>query len=100
MKVLVPVKIIVDYYRLLRFKADGSEIDTYGVKWIINSFDEIAVEEGIRLKEAGKANEVIVASIGLSDVLAQLRHTLAMGADSAILVKCERRASAAITRKL
>ncbi len=87
MDVLVPVKIVIDYDKMLRIKADGSGVDAHCVKWIVNPFDEVAVEEGIRLKEAGKVNRVIAVSIGPDDVVAKLRHVLAMGADSAVFVK-------------
>lgn len=87
MKILVPLKRVPDYQAKIRVKADGSGIETEGVKWIVNPFDEIAVEEALRLKEAGKATEVIVASIGPDDTQTQLRYAMAMGADRGILVK-------------
>jgi len=87
MKILVPVKRVPDYQAKIRVKADGSGIETDGIKWIINPFDEIAVEEALRIKERGQATEVIVASIGPDDVQTQLRYAMAMGADSGILVK-------------
>jgi electron transfer flavoprotein beta subunit len=87
MKILVPVKRVPDYQAKVRVKADGSGIETDGIKWIVNPFDEIAVEEALKLKEAGAATEVIVVGIGPEDVQTQLRYALAMGADSAILVK-------------
>ena len=87
MRILVPVKRVVDYEAKIRVKSDGSGIETDGIKWIVNPFDEIAVEEAIRLKEAGAASEVIVVSVGPEDASTQLRYAMAMGADSAILVK-------------
>ncbi|MCO6431866.1 MAG: electron transfer flavoprotein subunit beta/FixA family protein [Deltaproteobacteria bacterium] len=87
MKILVPVKRVPDYQAKVKLKADGSDIEREGIKWIVNPFDEIAVEEALRLKEAGKATEVIVAGIGPEDAQTQLRYAMAMGADSAILVK-------------
>lgn len=86
MKVLVPVKRVIDYNVKVRVKADGSGVDLANVKMSMNPFDEIAVEEAIRLKEAGVANEVVVASIGVKQVQETLRTALAMGADRAILV--------------
>ncbi len=87
MKILVPIKRVPDYEAKIKVKADGSGIETEGVKWIVNPFDEIAVEEALKLKEAGKAQEVVVATIGHADAQTQLRYTMAMGADSGILVK-------------
>ena len=87
MKILVPVKRVVDYEAKIRVKPDGSGIETDGVKWIVNPFDEIAVEEALRLKESGKAAEVVVAGIGPAEAAVQLRYAMAMGADRAILVK-------------
>ena len=87
MKILVPVKRVPDYQAKIRVKSDGSGIETDGIKWIINPFDEIAVEEALRIKERGEATEVVVASIGPDDTQTQLRYAMAMGADSAILVK-------------
>ena len=86
MKVLVPVKRVIDYNVKARVKADGSGVDLSNVKMSMNPFDEIAVEEAIRLKEAGKAEEVIVVSIGVKQAAETLRTALAMGADRAILV--------------
>ncbi|EEX13396.1 electron transfer flavoprotein subunit beta [Citreicella sp. SE45] len=86
MKVLVPVKRVIDYNVKVRVKADGSGVDLANVKMSMNPFDEIAVEEAIRLKEAGKASEVIVVSIGVKQAQETLRTGLAMGADRAILV--------------
>jgi len=86
MKVLVPVKRVIDYNVKVRVKADGSGVDLANVKMSMNPFDEIAVEEAIRLKEAGKASEVIAVSIGVKQSQETLRTALAMGADRAILV--------------
>lgn len=87
MKVLVPVKRVPDYQAKVKVKADGSGIETSGIKWIVNPFDEIAVEEALKLKEAGTASEVVVVGIGPDDVATQLRYAMAMGTDSGILVK-------------
>ena len=87
MKVLVPVKRVIDYNVKVRVKADGSGVDLANVKMSMNPFDEIAVEEAIRLKEAGKVEEVIVVSVGVEKCQETLRTGLAMGADRAILVK-------------
>lgn len=90
MKILVPLKRVPDYQAKIKVKADGSGIETEGTKWIVNPFDEIAVEEAIRLKEAGKATEVVVVSVGHADVQQQMRYAMAMGADSGILVQTDR----------
>ncbi|MEJ1161889.1 electron transfer flavoprotein subunit beta/FixA family protein [Prosthecomicrobium sp. N25] len=89
MKILVPVKRVVDYNVKIRVKADGSGVDLANVKMSMNPFDEIAVEEALRLKEAGKATEVIVVSIGPAQASETLRTGLAMGADRGILVKTD-----------
>ncbi|WP_305971667.1 MULTISPECIES: electron transfer flavoprotein subunit beta/FixA family protein [unclassified Mameliella] len=86
MKVLVPVKRVIDYNVKVRVKADGSGVDLANVKMSMNPFDEIAVEEAIRLKEAGKVDEVVAVSIGVKQSQETLRTALAMGADRAILV--------------
>lgn len=86
MKVLVPVKRVIDYNVKARVKADGSGVDLANVKMSMNPFDEIAVEEAIRLKEKGAAEEVVVVSIGVKQAAETLRTALAMGADRAILV--------------
>ncbi|MDA7827720.1 electron transfer flavoprotein subunit beta/FixA family protein [Rhodobacteraceae bacterium] len=86
MKVLVPVKRVIDYNVKVRVKADGSGVDLANVKMSMNPFDEIAVEEAIRLKEAGKVEEIIVVSVGVDKAQETLRTALAMGADRAILV--------------
>ena len=87
MKVLVPVKRVIDYNVKVRVRTDGSGVDLANVKMSMNPFDEIAVEEAIRLKEAGKAEEIVAVSIGVQQAQAVLRAALAMGADRAILVK-------------
>ena len=86
MKVLVPVKRVIDYNVKVRVKADGSGVDLANVKMSMNPFDEISVEQAIRLKEAGQADEVVVVSIGVKQNQETLRTALAMGADRAILV--------------
>ena len=86
MKVLVPVKRVIDYNVKVRVRADGSGVDLANVKMSMNPFDEIAVEEAIRLKEAGKADEIVAVSIGVKQAQETLRTALAMGADRAILV--------------
>jgi electron transfer flavoprotein beta subunit len=85
-KILVGLKRVVDYNVRVRVKSDGSGVETDGVKMSINPFDEIALEEALRIKEKGDANEVIVVSIGSSAAQQQLRTGLAMGADRAILI--------------
>ena len=87
MKVLVAVKRVVDYNVKIRVKADGSGVELANVKMSMNPFDEIGVEEAVRLKEAGKATEVVAVSIGPAQAQETLRTALAMGADRAILVK-------------
>ena len=87
MKVLVPVKRVIDYNVKVRVKADGSGVDLANVKMSMNPFDEIAVEEAIRLKEKGLATEVVVVSIGVKQAQETLRTALAMGADRAILIE-------------
>jgi electron transfer flavoprotein beta subunit len=89
MKILVPVKRVVDYNVKIRVKPDGSGVDLANVKMSMNPFDEIAVEEALRIKEAGKAAEVIVVSIGPQQASETIRTALAMGADRGILVKTE-----------
>ncbi|QDC11048.1 electron transfer flavoprotein subunit beta/FixA family protein [Oceanicola sp. D3] len=86
MKVLVPVKRVIDYNVKVRVKSDGSGVDLANVKMSMNPFDEIAVEEAIRMKEAGTADEVVAVSIGVKQAQETLRTALAMGADRAILV--------------
>ncbi|MEF3366880.1 electron transfer flavoprotein subunit beta/FixA family protein [Methylocystis sp. 9N] len=89
MKILVPVKRVVDYNVKIRVKPDGSGVDLANVKMSMNPFDEIAVEEALRIKEAGKATEVVVVSIGPAKADETLRTGLAMGADRGILVKTD-----------
>jgi len=87
MKILVGIKRVVDYNVRVRVLPDGSGVDTDGVKMSVNPFDEIALEEALRIKEAGKADEVIVVSAGGDECQQQLRTGLAMGADRAIQVQ-------------
>ncbi|HMN85961.1 MAG TPA: electron transfer flavoprotein subunit beta/FixA family protein, partial [Bauldia sp.] len=89
MKILVPVKRVVDFNIKVRVKPDGSGIDLQNVKMAMNPFDEIAVEEALRQKEAGKATEVVLVSIGPAGAAETIRTGLAMGADRGILVKVE-----------
>jgi electron transfer flavoprotein beta subunit len=89
MKILVPVKRVVDFNVKVRVKADGSGVELQNVKMSMNPFDEIAVEEALRLKEAGKATEIVVASIGPQQAQETIRTALAMGADRGILVKTD-----------
>ena len=89
MKILVPVKRVIDYNVRPRVKADGSGVDLANVKMSMNPFDEIAVEEALRLREKGVATEVIAVSIGPAKAQETLRTALAMGADRAILVETE-----------
>jgi electron transfer flavoprotein beta subunit len=87
MKILIGIKRVVDYNVRIRVLSDGSGIDTDGVKMSVNPFDEIALEEALRIKEAGKADEVIVVSAGGDECQQQLRTGLAMGADRAIQIQ-------------
>jgi electron transfer flavoprotein beta subunit len=89
MKVLVPVKRVVDYNVKVRVKSDSSGVDIANVKMSMNPFDEIAVEEAMRLKEAGKATEVIAVSCGVTQCQETLRTAMAIGADRAILVETD-----------
>ena len=89
MKILMPVKRVVDYNVKIRVKTDGSGVELANVKMSMNPFDEIAVEEALRLKEAGKASEVVVVSIGPQQATETLRTGLAMGADRGVLVKTD-----------
>jgi len=89
MKVLVPVKRVVDYNVKVRVKADGSGVETQGVKMSMNPFDEIAVEEAVRLKERGQATEIIAVSMGVAACAETIRTALAMGADRGILVEAD-----------
>src|SRR3712207_220121 len=87
MKLLVPVKRVVDYNVKVRVKADGSGVETANVKMSMDPFDEIAVEEAVRLKEKGVATEIVAVSIGPTAAQEQIRTALAMGADRGILVE-------------
>ena len=89
MKILVPVKRVVDYNVKVRIKPDGSGVDVANVKMSMNPFDEIAIEEALRLREKGVATEVIIATIGPVDAQAHIRNGLAMGANRAIHVVCD-----------
>src|SRR5918994_191957 len=89
MKVLVPVKRVVDFNVKIRVRPDGSGVELANVKMSMNPFDEIAVEEAIRLKEQGKASEIVAVSIGPQQATETIRTALAMGADRGILVKTE-----------
>jgi len=89
MKILVPVKRVVDYNVKIRVKTDGSGVELANVKMSMNPFDEIAVEEALRLKEAGKATEIVCVSIGPAQASETIRTGLAMGADRGILVKTD-----------
>jgi electron transfer flavoprotein beta subunit len=90
MKILVPVKRVVDYNVKIRVKSDGSGVELANVKMSMNPFDEIAVEEALRLKEKGQAAEIVVASIGSAQATETIRTALAMGADRGILVKTDK----------
>src|SRR2546426_9291702 len=89
MKVLVPVKRVVDFNVKVRVKSDGSGVDIANVKMSMNPFDEIAVEEAVRLKEAGKATEVIAVSCGVAQCQETLRTAMAIGAGRALLVETD-----------
>ncbi|MAW79748.1 MAG: electron transfer flavoprotein subunit beta [Parvularcula sp.] len=89
MKILVPVKRVIDYNVKVRVKSDQTGVDLANVKMSMNPFDEIAVEEAVRLKEAGTAEEIVAISIGPEKAQDQLRQALAMGADRAILIKTD-----------
>jgi electron transfer flavoprotein beta subunit len=89
MKILVPVKRVVDFNVKIRVKADGSGVELANIKMSMNPFDEIAVEEAIRLKEAGKATEIVCVSIGPAQAAETIRTGLAMGADRGILVRAD-----------
>jgi len=88
MKIFVPVKRVVDYNVKVRVKADGAGVDIANVKMSMNPFDEIAVEEAIRIKEAGKAEEIVAVSVGPAKAQDTLRTAMAIGADRGILVEC------------
>src|SRR6266403_5419988 len=100
MKVLVPVKRVVDFNVKVRVKADGSGVELANVKMSMNPFDEIAVEEAIRLKEQGKATEIVCVSIGPAQAAETIRNGLAMGADRGILVKTDKMAEPLAVAKI
>lgn len=100
MKILVPVKRVIDYNVKIRVKADGSGVETQNVKMSMNPFDEIAVEEAIRLKERGVATEVIAVAIGAKSSEETLRTALALGADKAILIELSAEIEPLIAAKL
>ncbi len=100
MRILVPVKRVVDYNVKIRVKGDGSGVELANVKMSMNPFDEIAVEEAIRLKEKGIATEVVVVSIGAKPVEETLRTALAVGADRAIIVTVDTRIEPLVAAKL
>jgi electron transfer flavoprotein beta subunit len=87
MKILVPVKRVIDYNVKVRVKGDGTGVDLANVKMSMNPFDEIAVEEAIRIREKGLAEEIVVVSVGVKQAQETLRTALAMGADRAILIE-------------
>src|ERR1039458_7446016 len=89
MKILVPVKRVIDYNVNVRVKTDGSGMETAGVKMSMNPFDEIAVEEAVRLREKGVATEIIAVSMGVAQCAETIRTALAMGADRGILVETD-----------
>ena len=89
MKIIVPVKRVVDYNVKVRVRADGTGVDTANVKMSMNPFDEIAVEEAVRLKEKGTATEIVAVSCGIAACQETLRTALALGADRAILVQTD-----------
>ena len=100
MKVLVPVKRVIDYNVKIRVKADQTGVETANVKMSMNPFDEISVEEAIRLKEAGKAEEVIIVSVGPQQCQETIRTALAMGADRGILVQTDQPAEPLAVAKI
>jgi electron transfer flavoprotein beta subunit len=100
MKILVPVKRVVDYNVKIRVKADGSGIELGNVKMSMNPFDEIAVEAALRLKEAGKATEILLVSIGTAQAAETIRAGLSLGADRGLLVKTEQRMEPLAVAKL
>ena len=89
MKILVPVKRVIDFNVKVRVKSDGTGVELANVKMSLNPFDEIAIEEAVRLKEAGKATEIIAVTIGPAKAEEQLRTAMAIGADRGILVKTD-----------
>src|SRR3546814_18233714 len=89
MKVLVPIKRVIDFNVKIRVKSDQTGVETQNVKMSMNPFDEIAVEEAVRLKEAGKAEEIVAVSVGAQQSQETIRTALAMGADRGILVQAD-----------
>src|SRR3954452_15628846 len=89
MKILVPIKRVIDYNVKIRVRADGTGVDTANVKMSMNPFDEIAVEEAVRLKEKGTATEIVAVSCGVAACQETLRTALALGADRAIFVQTD-----------
>src|ERR1700756_4725908 len=100
MKILVPVKRVVDYNVKIRVKSDGSGVELANVKMSMNPFDEIAVEEALRLKEKGQATEIVSVSIGPAQAAETIRNGLAMGADRGILVKTDKAAEPLAVAKI
>ena len=100
MKVLVPVKRVVDYNVKIRVRSDGSGVELANVKMSMNPFDEIAIEEAIRLKEAGKVSEIVAVSIGPQQAQETIRTALAMGADRGILIKVDEQVEPLTVAKL
>lgn len=100
MKILVPVKRVVDYNVKIRVKADGSDVDIANVKMSMNPFDEIAIEEAVRLKEAGVASEVVAVSAGTAHCQDTLRTAMALGADRALLIETDVRLQPLAVAKL
>ena len=100
MKALVAVKRVVDYNVKVRVKADGSDVDIDNVKMSMNPFDEVAVEEAVRLKEAGKVNEIIAVSLGNKKCEETLRTALAMGADRAVHIETDKKLEPLTVAKL
>ncbi len=100
MKILVPVKRVVDYNVKIRVKADGSGVELGNIKMSMNPFDEIAVEEALRLREAGKATEIVLVSIGKAEAAETIRAGLSLGADRGLLVKTDLRLEPLAVAKL
>ncbi len=100
MKILVPVKRVVDYNVKIRVKADGSGVELGNVKMSMNPFDEIAVEEALRLREAGKATEILLVSVGAASAAETIRAGLSLGADRGMLIKTEERLEPLAVAKL
>src|SRR5271169_3037851 len=100
MKILVPVKRVIDYSVRIRVKADGSGVETANVKMSMNPFDEIALEEALRLQEAGLAQEIVAVSLGNARCQESLRTALAMGADRGLLVQTDEELQPLVVAKL